>query len=224
MATKISKKKLRDVIDCILHNGSYLGKEASKLNVTVEDLKAQIETMYGGGRKNTQFKAILRNSQMNSSRVSSANPGKMQTSAQPKSNTTSAPKSSRATAVPVHNSPEDTTTAVTHTDSTPLLEDILKRKESLEEEFSVSEHVLAEAKEILKVREEILTKTKDVFEQAKAALNKAEKEQNEAQAAVSQAESDGSAKQRIDSNYSAGLRIHCADRAGTIYLAMQWVN
>lgn len=66
---KLTKLKFLTVKNNIFHGGSYFEKEGLKLGLSGWELQNLVERYYDGGKKNTQFKDMIRTSRINASLV-----------------------------------------------------------------------------------------------------------------------------------------------------------
>lgn len=177
MAAKLSKKKLVMAKDSILHEGSFLEKEAFNLKVTKEELIEQLAAMYDGGKKNSQYKAVISNSNLNVAHVSEEELQKLQVV---KTRRKTRQKAKAPVAPP---KPDDSKTAESNLHnadeeeiSAEMIEAILKKKEELEAQIKTAEDSERNAKEVVKIRECTFKKAQEVFEKAQKALDTAEDE------------------------------------------------
>lgn len=177
MGAKLSKKKLISVKEAILHEGSFLEKEAFNLKVTKEELMDQLAAMYDGGKKNSQYKAVLSNSNLNVTHVSEDELQKMQVvrtrKTRQKAKAPVAPPkpndSETAVSTKLHNADEGEISA-------EMIEAILKKKKEIEAQIVTAEESEKKLKDVVKIREHTVEKAKEVFEKAQKALDTAEAE------------------------------------------------
>ena len=161
-------KKYREVADRILHAGSYLEKEAYEMGVTLEELLRELEKIYSGGKKNSQFKAVLRNSMMNSSRVSEEELTRMRVLPKP------APAPALAqTPAPAPAPALAQTLAPAQAPAPDTMEELLRKKEELQKQVMDYVSSLEDAEEILQIRQEALVNAQSVLEKAQLAVQQA---------------------------------------------------
>lgn len=199
---KISEKRLREVKDRILHSGSYMVKEAFEMGIPQEELIEQLERMYPGGRKNSQYKAVITTSKRNASRVPEEELGRMRILPKP----TRQAKASAPAPTPAPVDP---------------MEELLHRKDELQKQLVASASSLKEAEAILAIRQEALADANAVLKKAQQAVKKAEAEEVEAMQAVRKEQEQRAKVQEALEQVEEEIQEL---KEKTIYLVDPWFN
>jgi len=197
MAKKISVKKLREVKERILHDGSFLEKEAFDLKISKEDLIDQLIAMYEGGKKNTQLKAVLETSAKNSSRIPKEELEKYTFTVKTRKRKTTAsntevnipsfaPKLTATSESESESEPELTPTSAPESVS-DLIDMLSEKKNTLEKEMPFKKEAFEKAHVIFQIREETLLESQQLLEKAQIAAEKAKIELEEAKMSLEQA-------------------------------------
>ncbi len=154
---KLTRKRLDEVRKRILHGGDFLERVAFDWKLPVEKLKEQLEGTYEGGKKNSQYKAIIQTSERNSSRIPKEELEKLRIL--PKS--TRRAKTSTPTPAPVQTA---------QTPAAGPMEGLLQKKEALQRKLAKKDLSLRKTREILRDKENDLTKAIAEFEKAQEAV------------------------------------------------------
>lgn len=219
MAKKLTEERLNRIKKEVLHGGGCLEKLAAEWNYTLEALREMLAAAYDGGVKNTQFKAIIRNSDRNASRLSKEELAKLQGMV-----TLKLVKQAKPLTVVLAPAIVPTTTeaspAPVVTPEDPMKE-LLRKKDDLQGELDLCKASLEQATDILGIRQKIYDKAKAVLEDAKKVAQNAEAEVTESQKLAQQA-------QEQYENVQDELRRVEAEiqelREKSIYLIDPWYN
>ena len=160
MAKKLSSNKLRELKERILHRGDYLELVAFEWKLPLEILKRQLEATYDGGRKNSQYKAIIQTSERNASKIPEEDLAKMKIEPKPT-------RQAKASAIHALAVPAEISTAA---DSR---EELLRKRDELKEKASDCASSLEQAKAILDIRQRALADAQAVLAKAQAAVKNA---------------------------------------------------
>jgi len=212
---KISEKRLREVKDRILHSGSYMVKEAFEMGIPHEELIEQLERMYPGGRKNSQYKAVIKTSDMNASRVPEADLQKMQIMPKP---TRKAKPAFAPTPAPT---PAPIPAPIPAPTPADPMEKLLRKRDELQRELAASASSLEKAEAILAIRQGALTDAQAVLQKAEAAVQQAEAEEEDAKQAVRQAQAQ---QHETQAELQGVEKVIQELKEKTIYLVDPWFN
>ena len=175
---KITGRKLEEVKQRILHEGSCLEREAFDLQLPMEELRYLLQRRCNGGVKSSEYKAILRNSETTASRIPKEELSRLRIPPKPVKR-----KTSDSAPVPTECTPAEklleTALPVEESSMDPM-DELVLRKCKLEEELEFRNFSLEKAKEILSVRLETLKSAKSALQRAQAYAQTAEAEVEEA--------------------------------------------
>lgn len=205
---KLTRKKLSWVKERVLHGGDCLERLAFEWRMPVESLKQQLEATYDGGRKNSQYKAIIQTSDRNALSLSEEELARMRI----------LPKPTRQKKAPVSTPSLDPTLAPTHADP---MEELLRKRDELQRELAASASSLEKAEAILAIRQGALTDAQAVLQKAQMAVRQAEKEVQDAQAKVQRAEKQQAETQE---KLQGVEKVIQELKEKTIYLVDPWFN
>lgn len=200
MAKKISIKKLSEVKERVLHGGDCLERVAFEWRLPLEVLKEQLEATYDGGRKNSQYKAIIQTSERNASRVPEEELERMRILPKPKRQA----KASKP--APVSAAQADP------------MEELLRKRDELQKQLVARASSLEEAEAILGIRQGALSDVKAVLKKVQCAVQQAEAEEAEAKTAVQQAQT------RKAETQAALQKLEEEIQRSQVYLVAPWFS
>lgn len=176
MAKRITEKRLKEVKERVLHDGSILEKEAFQIGVSKEELVWQLERLYTGGRKNTQYKAVLKTSERNASKVPKEELDGYRILPKPEKK-----RQKR------YDSIEPAEKAESKKEPDPVKE-LFSKKEKLKQKIAFNLSSLNEARRIVIIKEEQVKEAKKRLEEAQNKVLEAENEVAKASFLISKAE------------------------------------
>ena len=233
--TRITKKKLTAAKEAILHDGSFFEKEASQLGISKNDLMERLAAIYDGGKKNTQYKAVVCNSNKNAALIPEDELKKLQAmtaaATTPKAKKATRGKKAAASTNPAIVKSNDSTEVKEESlaeqkpsdsaeEITEIAEMLQEKKAELEKQLVAVENAERTAKEVLQVRAQTLEKAKEVFEKAKLAMEKAEEDLYQAELERERTEAEASDVRSALTKVEEGLEVE----RNKVYLVAPWYS
>ena len=216
---KITNGKLKEIKDRILHEGSYLELEAFNLQLPEEELRYAIMKSCNGGAKSSEFKAILRNSEVTASRIPKEELEKIRILPKPrKRKDTSVTVEERTSAKEILD--KDTVLNEEENIMDPMNK-LVQENVELEKELDASCHNLEKVKGMLDIRIEAAQKAKSALQRAQAIAENAEADVVCAQLAVKEAKKRLVDVQEALKEVSANIEEL---KANTIWLIDPWYS
>ena len=192
---KISETKLKEVKENIIHDGSYILKEAFRLRISDIELIAQLEGFFTGGKKNTQYKAVITTSERNMENVPEEELEKMRILPEPEKK-----KQNRINKIPQIVEKEKTEKTKGN---------LVSKKEGLQRELESNLSALFVAHKTLQTR-------KGLKEEARKSLEEADRKLKEAEWILAKAE------EKVKQTERALKKVEEDIQSSKVYLVDPW--